>query len=52
MSAVNPHAQAPGDVGHDEALRFGHTELPPDVVQGTSERYREAYRLLTGQEVV
>jgi phosphoribosylaminoimidazole-succinocarboxamide synthase len=27
-------------------------ELPPDVVQGTSERYREAYRLLTGQEVV
>ncbi|MEX0750048.1 MAG: phosphoribosylaminoimidazolesuccinocarboxamide synthase [Dehalococcoidia bacterium] len=27
-------------------------ELPPDVVQGTSERYREAHRLLTGQEVV
>jgi phosphoribosylaminoimidazole-succinocarboxamide synthase len=27
-------------------------ELPPDVVEGTSERYREAYRLLTGQEVV
>jgi len=27
-------------------------ELPPDVVQGTTERYREAYRLLTGQEVV
>jgi len=26
-------------------------ELPPDVVQGTSQRYREAYRLLTGQEV-
>jgi phosphoribosylaminoimidazole-succinocarboxamide synthase len=27
-------------------------ELPPDVVQGTSQRYREAYRLLTDQEVV
>jgi phosphoribosylaminoimidazole-succinocarboxamide synthase len=27
-------------------------ELPQDVVEGTSERYREAYRLLTGQEVV
>jgi phosphoribosylaminoimidazole-succinocarboxamide synthase len=27
-------------------------DLPPDVVQGTSERYREAYRLLTGQEVI
>ena len=27
-------------------------ELPDDVVRGTSERYREAYRLLTGQEVV
>jgi phosphoribosylaminoimidazole-succinocarboxamide synthase len=26
-------------------------ELPPEVVQGTSDRYREAYRLLTGQEV-
>jgi phosphoribosylaminoimidazole-succinocarboxamide synthase len=26
-------------------------ELPPEVVQGTSERYRDAYRLLTGQEV-
>ena len=26
--------------------------LPPEVVQGTSERYREAYRRLTGQEVV
>jgi phosphoribosylaminoimidazole-succinocarboxamide synthase len=26
-------------------------ELPDDVVQGTSERYREAYRLLTGEEV-
>ncbi|HYM16813.1 MAG TPA: phosphoribosylaminoimidazolesuccinocarboxamide synthase [Dehalococcoidia bacterium] len=26
-------------------------ELPPDVVQGTAERYKEAYRLLTGQEV-
>ena len=27
-------------------------ELPPDVVQGTSQRYREAYRLLTGEDVV
>jgi phosphoribosylaminoimidazole-succinocarboxamide synthase len=27
-------------------------ELPPDVVEGTSRRYREAFRLLTGQEVV
>jgi phosphoribosylaminoimidazole-succinocarboxamide synthase len=27
-------------------------ELPADVVQGTSERYREAYRLLTGREIV
>jgi phosphoribosylaminoimidazole-succinocarboxamide synthase len=26
-------------------------ELPPDVVKGTAERYKEAYRLLTGQEV-
>ncbi len=26
-------------------------ELPPDVVQGTAERYKEAYRLLTGEEV-
>ena len=26
--------------------------LPPEVVRGTSERYREAYRRLTGQEVV
>ena len=26
-------------------------ELPPDVVRGTSERYAEAYRRLTGQEV-
>jgi len=26
-------------------------ELPPDVVQGTSQRYREAYRLLTGEEL-
>jgi len=26
-------------------------ELPEDVVRGTSERYREAYRLLTGLEV-
>jgi phosphoribosylaminoimidazole-succinocarboxamide synthase len=26
-------------------------ELPPHVVEGTSQRYREAYRLLTGQEV-
>ena len=26
-------------------------ELPPDVVEGTARRYREAYRLLTGQEV-
>ena len=26
-------------------------ELPPEVVQGTSERYKEAYRRLTGQEV-
>jgi phosphoribosylaminoimidazole-succinocarboxamide synthase len=26
-------------------------ELPPDVVQGTSERYKEAYRRLTGMEV-
>ena len=26
-------------------------ELPPDVVQGTAERYKEAYRRLTGQEV-
>jgi phosphoribosylaminoimidazole-succinocarboxamide synthase len=25
--------------------------LPDDIVQGTSDRYREAYRLLTGQEV-
>jgi phosphoribosylaminoimidazole-succinocarboxamide synthase len=25
-------------------------ELPPDVVQGTRERYLEAYRLLTGRE--
>ena len=27
-------------------------ELPDDVVRGTSERYREAYRRLTGQEVL
>ena len=27
-------------------------ELPPEVVLGTAERYKEAYRLLTGQEVV
>ncbi len=27
-------------------------ELPADVVQGTSERYKEAYRRLTGMEVV
>ncbi len=26
-------------------------ELPDDVVRGTAERYREAYRLLTGLEV-
>jgi phosphoribosylaminoimidazole-succinocarboxamide synthase len=26
-------------------------ELPPDVVRGTAERYKEAYRRLTGQEV-
>jgi phosphoribosylaminoimidazole-succinocarboxamide synthase len=26
-------------------------ELPDDVVQGTSERYKEAYKRLTGQEV-
>jgi len=26
-------------------------ELPPDVVEGTANRYKEAYRLLTGQEV-
>jgi phosphoribosylaminoimidazole-succinocarboxamide synthase len=26
-------------------------ELPADVVEGTAARYREAYRLLTGQEV-
>ncbi len=26
-------------------------ELPEDVVQGTAERYKEAYRRLTGQEV-
>ena len=26
-------------------------ELPPEVVQGTSERYKEAYKRLTGQEV-
>ena len=26
-------------------------ELPSDVVQGTTERYKEAYRRLTGQEV-
>ncbi len=26
-------------------------ELPDDVVQGTSDRYKEAYRRLTGQEV-
>jgi phosphoribosylaminoimidazole-succinocarboxamide synthase len=26
-------------------------ELPADVVQGTAERYKEAYRRLTGQEV-
>ena len=24
-------------------------ELPPDVVAGTAERYREAYRVLTGR---
>src|SRR5690606_5864753 len=33
VSAINPSAQAPGDVGHDESLRFGHTELPEDVEQ-------------------
>lgn len=27
-------------------------ELPPEVVEGTSDRYREAFRLLTGEEVV
>jgi len=27
-------------------------ELPPDVVEGTAQRYREAYRLITGEEVV
>jgi phosphoribosylaminoimidazole-succinocarboxamide synthase len=27
-------------------------ELPPDVVEGTSARYKEAYWRLTGQEVV
>ena len=26
-------------------------ELPPDVVEGTAERYREAFRRLTGQEL-
>jgi phosphoribosylaminoimidazole-succinocarboxamide synthase len=26
-------------------------QLPPDVVEGTAQRYREAYRLLTGREV-
>jgi phosphoribosylaminoimidazole-succinocarboxamide synthase len=26
-------------------------ELPDDVVRGTSERYREAFRRLTGQEI-
>ena len=26
-------------------------DLPPDVVEGTANRYKEAYRLLTGQEV-
>ncbi|MBI5285260.1 MAG: phosphoribosylaminoimidazolesuccinocarboxamide synthase [Chloroflexi bacterium] len=26
-------------------------ELPPDVVEGTANRYKEAYRLLTGREV-
>jgi len=26
-------------------------ELPPDVVRGTAERYKEAYRLLTGMEI-
>jgi phosphoribosylaminoimidazole-succinocarboxamide synthase len=26
-------------------------ELPPDVVQGTADRYKEAYRRLTGEEV-
>jgi len=26
-------------------------ELPPDVVRGTAERYKDAYRLLTGQEI-
>ena len=26
-------------------------ELPPEVVEGTAQRYKEAYRLLTGQEV-
>jgi len=26
-------------------------ELPPEIVEGTSRRYKEAYRLLTGQEV-
>ena len=27
-------------------------ELPPEVVAGTLDRYRQAYRLLTGQEIV
>ncbi|MEX2246134.1 MAG: phosphoribosylaminoimidazolesuccinocarboxamide synthase [Dehalococcoidia bacterium] len=27
-------------------------ELPPDVVQGTADRYREAYRRITGRDVV
>ena len=26
--------------------------LPDDVVRGTADRYREAYRRLTGQEVI
>jgi phosphoribosylaminoimidazole-succinocarboxamide synthase len=26
-------------------------ELPPEIVEGTARRYKEAYRLLTGQEV-
>ena len=26
--------------------------LPPEVVEGTLSRYREAYRLLTGSDVV
>ncbi len=26
-------------------------DLPPDIVEGTARRYKEAYRLLTGQEV-